>query len=229
METQVPQAGNIPRLKERPQPRALCKRMWKQHHKMNSVRPCENRPELKQKSLAEDRPNGPDPGLSSNSQDARHVAHIGHDAEEAEMNQLSRFQHLEKMVKLIATHIGLGQNSDPICSDANDGSDPDWSPDDDQDYVDVVGDAPEPPSHQKRRKTNDPLCSENKHHVAERDSIFFHPLDMFDVDDSVTQYVSNYLYSTISDDSFKAIKKTDQTGSDTSSCPHNGKDQVFFR
>ena len=30
---------------------------------------------------------------------------------------------------------------------------------------------------------------------------------MFDVDDSVAQYVSNYLYSTIGDASFKAIKE----------------------
>ena len=45
------------------------------------VRPCENRPKSKQKSLGEDRPNGPDPGNSSNSHDACHVAHIGHDAE----------------------------------------------------------------------------------------------------------------------------------------------------
>ena len=32
--------------------------------------------------------------------------------------------------------------------------------------------------------------------------------DMFDVDDSVTEYVSNYLHPTISDDSFKAIKES---------------------
>ena len=53
------------------------------------------------------------------------------------------------MVKLIATHVGLGQDSDPICSDVDDGSDPDWSPDDDQDQDDVVGDAPEPLPPQK--------------------------------------------------------------------------------
>ena len=88
------------------------------------VRPCENRPKSKQKSLQEDRPNGPNPGMSLSSQDARHVAHVGHDAGEAEMDQLSQFQHLEKMVKLITTYVGLGQDSDPICLDADDGSDP---------------------------------------------------------------------------------------------------------
>ena len=31
---------------------------------------------------------------------------------------------------------------------------------------------------------------------------------MFDVDDSVAEYVSNYLYSTISDDSFTAFKES---------------------
>ena len=45
-----------------------------------------------------------------------------------------------------------------------------------------------------------------------REGIFFCPPDTkpdtFDVDDSVTEYVSNYLYSTISDDSFKAIKES---------------------
>ena len=56
----------------------------------------------------------------------------------------------------IATHVGLGQISDPICADASNGSDPDWSPDDDQHYVDIA-DAPEPPSPQKGRKTDDPL------------------------------------------------------------------------
>ena len=109
-------------------------------------------------------------------------------------------------------HVGLEQNNDPIYSDADDGSDPDWSPDVDQNHNDVVGDAPEPPPPQKRRKTDDPLCSENEDRVAERDCIFFRPRDTkpdtFDVDDSVAKYVSNYLYSTISDDSFKAIKKS---------------------
>ena len=151
--------------------------------------------------------------MSLNSQDTHHVAHVGRDTGEAEMNQLSRFQYLEKMVKLIATHVGLGQNSDPICSDADEGSDSDWSPDDDQDHVNVAGDAHEPPPPQKRRKTDDPLYSENEDRVAERDGIFFRPLDTkpdtFDVDDSVAEYVSNlYLYSTISDDSFQAIKES---------------------
>ena len=154
--------------------------------------------------------------MSLNSQDTHHVAHVahvGHDTGEAEMNQLSRFQYLEKMVKRIATHVGLGQNSDPICSDADEGSDSDWSPDDDQDHVDVAGDAPEPRPLQKRRETDDPLYSENGDCVAERDGIFFRLLDTkpdtFDVDDSVTEYVSNlYLYSTISDDSFQAIKES---------------------
>ena len=89
------------------------------------VRPCENRPKWKQKSLEEDGPNGPIPGTSSNNQDARHVAHVGHDAGEAEMNKLSRFQHLEKMVKLIGTHVGPGQDSDLLCSNADDGSNSD--------------------------------------------------------------------------------------------------------
>ena len=71
--------------------------------------------------------------MSSDNQDACHIAHVGQDSEEAETNQLSRFQHLEKMVKLIAPHVGLGQDSDPICSDADDGSDSDWSPDPDDD------------------------------------------------------------------------------------------------
>ena len=44
------------------------------------VRPCDNRPKSKQKSLEEDRPNGPNLGSSSNSQDVRQVAHVGHDA-----------------------------------------------------------------------------------------------------------------------------------------------------
>ena len=69
-------------------------------------------------------------------------------------------------------HVGLEQNNDPIYSDADDGSDPDWSPDVDQNHNDVVGDAPEPPPPQKRRKTDDPLCSENEDRVAERDCIF---------------------------------------------------------
>ena len=145
--------------------------------------------------------------MSSNSQDARHVAHVGHNTGEAEMNQLYRFQHLEKMVNLTATHVDLGQDNDPICSDADNGSDPDWSPDDEQDHDDV----PEPPPPQKRRKTDHPLCSWNDDHVVERDGIFFRPPDTkpetFHVDDiNVAEYVSNYLYSTISDDSFKAIK-----------------------
>ena len=57
-------------------------------------------------------------------------------------------------------------------------------------------------------KTGDPLCFENDDHVTKRDGIFFRPPDMFDVDDSVAEYVSNYLYSAISDDSFKAIKES---------------------
>ena len=48
--------------------------------------------------------------MSSNSQDAHNVAHVVHDTGEAEMKQLSLFQHLEKMVKLIATQVGLGQD-----------------------------------------------------------------------------------------------------------------------
>ena len=141
------------------------------------VRPCENRPKSKQISLEEDRPNVPNLCMSSNSQDARHVAHVGHDAEEAEINQLSRFQHLEKMVKLIATHVGQRQNSDPICSDADDGSDPDWSPDDDQDHDDIAGGTPDPPPLQKRRKTDDPLCSENEDRVVlPREKVYFSAL-----------------------------------------------------
>ena len=120
------------------------------------VRPCENRLKSKQKSLEEDRPDGPNPGTSSSSQDACHVAHVDHGAGEAEMNQLSRFQNLEKMVKLTATNVGLEQNSDRICLDTDDNSDPDWSPDDDQDHDDVAGDAPEPATPQKRSKTDDP-------------------------------------------------------------------------
>ena len=99
--------------------------------------------------MEEDRPNEPNPGKSSKSQDAHHVVHIGNDTGEVEMNQLSRFQHLEKMVKLIATHLNLGKDSDPICLDVNDGSDPDWSPDDDQDHDNVGEDTPEPPPPQK--------------------------------------------------------------------------------
>ena len=121
------------------------------------ARPCLNRLKSKQKSLEEDGPNGPCPGMSSDNQDARHVAHVGQDAGDAETNQLSRFRHLERMVKLIATHVGLslGQDSDPICLDANDGSDPDWSPDpddDDQDHVDITEVIPDPRPPQKRRK-----------------------------------------------------------------------------
>ena len=56
---------------------------------------------------------------------------------EAEMNQLSQFQHLEKMVKLIAMHVGLGQDSNPICSDSDDGSNPNWPPDDNQNNDDL--------------------------------------------------------------------------------------------
>ena len=111
------------------------------------VRPCLNR--LKSKSSEEDGPNGPCPGMSSDNQDARHVAQIGQDTSDAETNQLSQFRHLERMVKLIATHVGLGlgQDSDPICSDADDGSDLDWSPDpddDDQDHVDITEVIPDP-------------------------------------------------------------------------------------
>ena len=161
--------------------------------------------------MEEDKPNGPNPGMGLNRQHACHVAHIGNDTGEAEINQLSRFQHLEKMVKLTAMHVGLRQDSDPICSDADDGSDPDWSLEDDQDHYNVAGDAPEPPHPQKRRKTDDPLCSERDNHVADRDGIFFRPpdtkVDMFDVDDYVAEYVSNYLYSTISDDSLKQLRR----------------------
>ena len=55
-------------------------------------------------------------------------------------------------MKLTATHVGLGQDSDPICSDANDGSDPDWSldsDDDDQDHVHITGVIPDPRPPQK--------------------------------------------------------------------------------
>ena len=76
------------------------------------------------------------------------------------------------MVKLIAMHKGLGQNSDPIGSDADDGSNPDWSPDDDQDHVDIARDAPEPPPPEKRRETDDPLCSENET-VLPREMVYF--------------------------------------------------------
>ena len=54
-----------------------------------SIRPCLNRPNSKQKSLEEDGPDGPSPGMSSDNQNARHVDHIGQDAGSAEMNQLS--------------------------------------------------------------------------------------------------------------------------------------------
>ena len=176
------------------------------------VRPCLNRSKSKQKSSEEDGPNGPCPGMSSDNQDARHVAHVGQDAGDAETNQLSRFQHLERMVKLIATHVGLGQDSDPICSGADDGSDPDWSPDpddDDQDHVGITGVIPDPRPPRKRWKVDDTLCSRSDDRVAEEDGIFFRPQDAkpdtFDVDDGIAEYVSSYLYSTISDDSFKAI------------------------
>ena len=176
------------------------------------VRPCPNRPKSKQKSSEEDGPNGPCPGTSSDNQDAHHVVHVGQDAGDAETNQLSRFQHLERMVELIATHVGLGQDSDPICSDADDGSDPDWSPDpddDNQDHVGITGVIRNPRSPQKRRKVDDALRSKSDDRVAKEDGIFFRPPyakpDTFDVDDGIAEYVSSYLYSTISDDSFKAI------------------------
>ena len=145
-------------------------------------------------SLEEDRPNGPDLGMSSNSQDACHIAHVGHDTGEAEMKQLSRFQHLEKMVKLIAMHVDLGPNSDPVCSDVDNGSD-----------VDPLHRRHDPDHHlvttrwwsgswrRCRGRSWFSTTSEPKQ-------------DMFDVD-SVAEYVSNYLYSTISNDSFKAIKE----------------------
>ena len=48
--------------------------------------------------------------------------------------------------------------------------------------------------------------------VAEEDGTFFHPPDAkpdtFDVDDGIAEYVSSSLYSTISDDSFKAITES---------------------
>ena len=176
------------------------------------IRPCLNWLKSKQKSLEEDGPNGPCPGMSSDNQDACHVTHVGQDAGNAETNQLSQFQHLERMVKLIATHVGLGQDSDLICLDADDGSDPDWSPDpddDDQDHVDITGVILDPQPPQKRRKVDDALCSKSDDRVTKEDGIFFHPpdakLDMFDIDDGIAEYVSSYLYSTISDDSFKAI------------------------
>ena len=178
------------------------------------VRPCLNRPKSEQKSSEEDGPNGPSPGMSSDNQDARHVAHVGQDAGEAETNQFSRFQHLEKMVKLTATHVGLSQDSDPICSDADDGSDPDWSPNpnDDHGHVDITGVIPDPRPPQKRRKVDDPLCSKSDDRVAEKDGIFFRLQDAipdtFDVDDGIAEYVSSYLYSTISDVSFRAIMES---------------------
>ena len=128
--------------------------------------------------------------MSSNSQNAHHIAHVGHDAGEVEMNQLTRFQHLEKMVKLIATHVCLRQDSDLICSAAVDGSNPDWSPDNYQYHDNITRVVSEPPPPQKRKNTDHPLCSENDDRVAERDSIFFCPPEMFNVDDSVTEYVS---------------------------------------
>ena len=51
--------------------------------------------------------------------------------------------------------MGLGQDSDPIYSDANDGSDSDWSPGDDQDHDDFTGVVREPQPPQKRRKADD--------------------------------------------------------------------------
>ena len=54
--------------------------------------------------------------------------------------------------------------------------------------------------------------SKSDDHVAKKDGIFFHPLDAipdtFDVDDGIAEYVSSYLHSTISDDSFKAIMES---------------------
>ena len=178
------------------------------------IRPCLNWPKSKQKSSEEDGPNGPCPGMGSDNQDACHVAHIGQDAGDAETNQLSRFRHLERMVKLIATHVGLslGQDSDPICLDANDGFDPDWSPDpddDDQDHVNITEVIPDPRPPQNRRKVDDALCSKGDVRVAEEDGIFFYPPDakpdMFVVDGGIAEYVSSYFCSTISDDSFKVI------------------------
>ena len=56
------------------------------------------------------------------------------------------------------------------------------------------------------------MCSENDDCVAKTDCIFFRPPDTkpdtFNVYDSVAEYVSSYLYSTIGDDSFKAIKES---------------------
>ena len=107
--------------------------------------------------------------------------------------------------------MGLGQDSDPICSDADNGSNPDWPPDDDQAHDDFTGVIPEPRPPQKRRKADDPLRSENDDRIAENDGIFFHPLDTksdtFNVDDIVAEYVSNYLFPAISDDSFRVIKE----------------------
>ena len=71
---------------------------------------------------------------------------------EAEMNQLSRFQHLAKMMKLIATHVGLGQDSDPFVQMLTMVSDPDWSPEDDQDHDDIAGDASDPHHLRNKRK-----------------------------------------------------------------------------
>ena len=70
--------------------------------------------------------------------------------------------------------MGLSQDSDPICSDANDGSHPDWSPDPDgdHDHVDITGVIPDPRPPQKRRKVDDPLCSKSDDRVAEKDGIF---------------------------------------------------------
>ena len=83
-------------------------------------------------------------------------------------------------MKLIATHVGLGQDSDPICSNADDGSDPDWSPDpdhDDQDHVGITGVIPDPQPPQKQRKVDDTLCSRSNNRVAEEDGIFFRTLN----------------------------------------------------
>ena len=38
-------------------------------------------------------PNGPNTGMSSNSQDAHHIVHVGHCTGEAEMNQLRPHSH----------------------------------------------------------------------------------------------------------------------------------------
>ena len=149
------------------------------------VRPCENRPKSRQKSLEENRPNGPNPGTYTNSQDARHIAHIGHDTEEAEMNQLSRFQHLQKMVKLIATHVDLGQNSDPICSD--------WSPDDDQDHVHIAGDAPSLHHHRNKGKQMIPYALRTKT-VLLRDMVYFSALGSLSWTCSMLMIVLHSMY-----------------------------------